>query len=97
MLGSGDVTSADTINGYKVLALPALFKTKLLAYKSRGNEKDYKDLVWMYESKPEAIQGSIGDMKKRLRREFLDAYADEVQNEDQAKALAAFLQLEYVD
>ncbi|KAI1632209.1 hypothetical protein F4809DRAFT_628867, partial [Biscogniauxia mediterranea] len=86
-----DVSKANDIKGYKILDLPTLFKSKLGAYASRGDEKDLSDLTWMYENKASVIKGSVGSFNENQRYEFAEAYADEVDDDDKAKALYDFL------
>ncbi|KAI0595514.1 hypothetical protein F4775DRAFT_604894 [Biscogniauxia sp. FL1348] len=92
-----DVSKANNINGYQILDLPTLFKSKLGAYASRGDEKDVSDLTWMYENKASAIKGSVGSFNENQRYEFAEAYADEVDDDKKVKALYDFLGIKSSD
>ncbi|KAI0530286.1 hypothetical protein GGR58DRAFT_493878 [Xylaria digitata] len=92
ILGSKDISSAEDKGGYKVLSLPSLFRCKLSAYNSREADKDYNDLVWMFNNKEEQITNSINDFSEEHRYRFLDRYAED-NDDDSVKNLANFLQI----
>ncbi len=95
MLGSSDVFSVDEIDGYKVLPMHSLFKTKLSSFTSRGDDKDYDDLVWMYDNRADSTRDFTRDMKQEHREEFLYEYAERENDDEKTKTLAGFLGLEW--
>ena len=82
------------MDGYKVLKVSALFETKLKALEQRDDEKDYNDLVWLYENKADDIRDAVGDFDEDLRENFYERYTDNEDDEDKQKALAEFLGIE---
>ncbi|KAI5923982.1 hypothetical protein F4810DRAFT_710076 [Camillea tinctor] len=92
-----DISKANNINGFKVLDLPTLFKSKLGAFASRGEDKDYKDLRWMYENKANDIKGFVTSFSENQRYEFAEACADDVSDDDEVEALYNFIGIKMSD
>ncbi|RWA11036.1 hypothetical protein EKO27_g4050 [Xylaria grammica] len=92
VLGARHISSAEDKGGYKVLSISALFDNKLTSYNSRGADKDYDDLVWMFNNKRDEIENSVRDSSEEHRYRFLDRYAED-NDDDGVTRLEEFLGL----